>query len=366
MSKIVLFDVIGINSGCRYYDEAFYNLLKKKNLNVELVSNFSITESVKPYMVNIYKGGKLRRLYNVLVFFFQYLLVLIKFRKSTFVYMTYGEPVDFVLLLIARLFVKRLVVDTHEYIALDKEKNHRLFTLLTFVYGKANQVIYHAPRTKLFLRNSDLLDIGVYAPHFKYNFDKNYRIEHISEEMKGLFDREKINVLFFGHLRASKGVDLVLDALNVGTISSNYNIIFAGKDTDNKYKEVLTRMSHTHTIKHLLRFIEDEELNFLFDNSDLLLLPYKEVSQSGVLETAVYFRKQMVLSRIDYFENFNQKFHSLSYLIDNSSDSLIELFSKIDIEGIKPISDKDIDKFYSTDEYEELVKYFISTSNKIC
>ena len=49
------------------------------------------------------------------------------------------------------------------------------------------------------------------------------------------------------------------------------------------------------------RFVDDREIPALFRRADLVLLPYREIDQSGVLFTALAFGSPLVLSDVGGF-----------------------------------------------------------------
>jgi len=54
-------------------------------------------------------------------------------------------------------------------------------------------------------------------------------------------------------------------------------------------------------VRFIDRFVTDPEIPALFRRADLVVLPYREIDQSGVLYTALAFGKPMVLSEVGGF-----------------------------------------------------------------
>ena len=50
---------------------------------------------------------------------------------------------------------------------------------------------------------------------FRYVFPKNYNKEHIANDIKSSFSKDRINLLFFGNVNESKGIDILLNAFNI-------------------------------------------------------------------------------------------------------------------------------------------------------
>ena len=54
-------------------------------------------------------------------------------------------------------------------------------------------------------------------------------------------------------------------------------------------------------MRFLTRFIDDAEIPAIFRRADLVVLPYRETEQSGVLYTGLAFGKPLVLSAVGGF-----------------------------------------------------------------
>lgn len=102
-------------------------------------------------------------------------------------------------------------------------------------------------------------------------------------------------VLCFGLMRPYKGIDLLLEAWKGVT---GAELWIAG----------MPRMDITPLqraappgVRFVPRFIGDEELPAFFARANLVVLPYREIDQSGVLFTALAFGKPLLLSDVGGF-----------------------------------------------------------------
>lgn len=103
--------------------------------------------------------------------------------------------------------------------------------------------------------------------------------------------------LFFGRIDKYKGVDRLVKAQEYNCKEPTYNlpVIIAGKNLSNK--EYGT--SDEKKTICLLRFINDGEMIWLFEHCSVVVLPYYEASQSGVLPIAYKYGKPVVVSNIN-------------------------------------------------------------------
>jgi glycosyltransferase involved in cell wall biosynthesis len=100
-------------------------------------------------------------------------------------------------------------------------------------------------------------------------------------------------VLFFGLIRPYKGLDVLLDAWRR-----------ADRGDARLWVVGMPRMPVTvdaPATDAALRFVSGPELAATFRAADLVVLPYREIDQSGVLYTALAFGKPLLLSAVGGF-----------------------------------------------------------------
>ncbi|WP_295532792.1 glycosyltransferase family 4 protein [uncultured Thioclava sp.] len=117
---------------------------------------------------------------------------------------------------------------------------------------------------------------------------------------KGLARRapdDSFTVLLFGRVFAYKGLDTLLRAeALLGERVPGLRIVVAGRGDDPMALRDLMGRPERYDIRH--RFIEDPEVAQLFLDADLVVLPYHEASQSGVLPVAATFGKPVVVTDV--------------------------------------------------------------------
>lgn len=107
-------------------------------------------------------------------------------------------------------------------------------------------------------------------------------------------------VLFFGLLRPYKGIDLLVDAWRSLSEQERRGgeLWIAGMS---RMDLSGLGLEDAEDIRLTPRFIDDEELPFWFEQADLVVLPYRQADQSGVLFTALAFGKPLLLSDVGGF-----------------------------------------------------------------
>jgi glycosyltransferase involved in cell wall biosynthesis len=102
-------------------------------------------------------------------------------------------------------------------------------------------------------------------------------------------------ILFFGLIRPYKGVDVLLEAF-AGIPDAELWIV-GNPRTDISELERLAGQVEGR-VRWLPRFIDDDEIPAIMRRADLLVLPYRDGEQSGVLYTGLAFGKPMVISDV--------------------------------------------------------------------
>ncbi len=106
----------------------------------------------------------------------------------------------------------------------------------------------------------------------------------------------KRNLLFFGHIRKYKGLMTLLKAMKL--LDDTYFLTVAGEfyEDRKKYEEFIQNNGLDKKIKIFDKFIPDGDVYLFFNSSDVVVLPYLECSQSGIIPLAYHFKKGVVAS----------------------------------------------------------------------
>jgi glycosyltransferase involved in cell wall biosynthesis len=106
---------------------------------------------------------------------------------------------------------------------------------------------------------------------------------------------EKPVVLCFGLMRPYKGIDVLLEAWR-GIDDAELWVVGLPK-----MDIAPLRTAAPPGVRFVPRFVVDREIPAFFRRADLVVLPYREIDQSGVLFTALAFGKPLLLSAVGGF-----------------------------------------------------------------
>lgn len=113
---------------------------------------------------------------------------------------------------------------------------------------------------------------------------------------KHIADREKesVNLLFFGRIQKYKDMDLLLDIFeSVQKQRENVRLIIAG---EGDVAEWIGRIKGNGNIELINKWIKNEDIETLFNRAYIVLLPYKEATQSGIIPLAYEFNVPVIAS----------------------------------------------------------------------
>ncbi|HEV2753827.1 MAG TPA: glycosyltransferase family 4 protein [Solirubrobacteraceae bacterium] len=106
---------------------------------------------------------------------------------------------------------------------------------------------------------------------------------------------ERPVVLCFGLLRPYKGLDVLLEAWRGIEDAELWIVGMPRMDT------AVLRAAAPPGVRWHLGFVTDAQVAGFFRRADLVVLPYREIDQSGVLSTALAFASPIVLSAVGGF-----------------------------------------------------------------
>lgn len=114
---------------------------------------------------------------------------------------------------------------------------------------------------------------------------------------------DKFVVLMFGLHSYYKGTDILVEAVNrlPDSYKSKVDVHIVGLVEADYYAQ-LKEMDSSHMIKWKNYFLSDKELGEEIAQCDLIVLPYRAISQSGVLLLSLNCRKMIVCSDLPSFK----------------------------------------------------------------
>ena len=133
-------------------------------------------------------------------------------------------------------------------------------------------------------------------------FDNYGEKKERSEALRLLnLSQEHRFLLFFGFIRAYKGLDLLIESFSDERLRRlKLKLVIAGEfyEDDKPYRELVKKYNLGEDVIFFDRFIRDEEVPLFFSIADLVVQPYWSATQSGVTQVAFHYDKPMLVTDV--------------------------------------------------------------------
>ncbi|MFI5037844.1 MAG: glycosyltransferase family 4 protein [Solirubrobacterales bacterium] len=187
--------------------------------------------------------------------------------------------------------VRPLVLTAHDVLPREPRAGQR--AAQRRLYGRFDAVVVHSEHGRERLTR----ELGVRES--RVHLIPHGALTHLAEGPVAPppFQAERPVVLFFGLLRPYKGIDVLLEAWR-GIADAELWIVGMPRMDISPLLADLRSPSAPANVRLDARFIDDSELRAYFRRADLVVLPYREADQSGVLFTALAFGKPLLVSDV--------------------------------------------------------------------
>ncbi|MES2513987.1 MAG: glycosyltransferase [Bacteroidota bacterium] len=121
----------------------------------------------------------------------------------------------------------------------------------------------------------------------------------VAREKLGLASDKQL-VLFFGLIRNYKGLDMLLDAIYELKFDKNINLVIAGEFYEDKqpYLDLIKKHGIEDQVILHGKFIANEDVKLYFSAADLVALPYRTATQSGVTQVSFHFEVPTLVTNV--------------------------------------------------------------------
>lgn len=219
------------------------------------------------------------------------------------------------LLLIYRLFRKRLVFTAHNVNAGERDGTDSRLNRLTLKsqYRLVDHVFVHTKKMRQqLIEEYGLRPAAVTVIPFGINNAVPHTDLQAAEARRrlGVAESEK-TILFFGNIRTYKGLHYLVEAFESLVSDGNgpYRLVIAGSkpnEEGEQYWEGIERRIKDSRLEskivQKIQYIPDDETEIYFKAADVAVLPYTYISQSGVLALSYSFELPVVATRVGSFE----------------------------------------------------------------
>lgn len=138
------------------------------------------------------------------------------------------------------------------------------------------------------------------VPHPLYaQFDRGRFTRATARERMGIGADDEV-ALFFGYVRHYKGLDVLLDAWPLVRARRPVRLVVAGEfyEDAEPYRRRAAAAGGEPAVRLLERYLPDEEVECAFKAADVVVLPYRSATQSGVTHVAFALSVPVIITDV--------------------------------------------------------------------
>lgn len=299
--KVAIIDPVGIKAGMNCYDIGLLNALSKKGIQSFTFSNFNDKNFINIIQFDYFFDQKRNIPITILNYVSAHFKALMKCKREKIswiiLHVFSATSKDYFSFLLARLFKIKVIAIIHDVSSLTGEDKS---FFRRKIYNLSNVLVVHNETSKKSIESeldSESRKKLLTIPHGNFIEFISQRTTEIAFQEELVFDSNYKYLLFFGQIKKVKGLDILLRAIPL--LSEKYKIIIAGrpqKDDFTYYENIIQELNIGDRIIKIIRYITDEERDFLFKKCDALILPYRKIFQSGVLLLAMSYGLPVIAS----------------------------------------------------------------------
>lgn len=313
-------DTLGLSNGLCVNKIFHYLIISRDN---ELAEGFIDNEFRKVFKIKTFKSSFL----DFFIQTFLFLKFLIIFRilfqiKPDIVLTTHFHP-WIIFIFISKIFLKyKIFYGVHDNPFDPKEEGPPFSTFLERVFVKHSDVIITYSKfikedIKKYLPNKriEIVYLGNYKDLFP-NFRKSINI-----------NKKNLTLLFLGRVLPYKGLDILIKAIEIlkGKGLKIQTIIAGRGELDKESFEKIKKFE----IDFENRWLSNDELLSFLEKGDILIMPYKKGTQSGVISLALAYGIPVIATKVGSFGEFIKDGVNGFLVNPNNPEALAEKIEKI-------------------------------------
>lgn len=377
--QTAIIEPVGGHGGMNYYDLGLARGLANNDCGVFLYTSTetNVENGLSFRVIKNFKGiwGKTPKILRAFRFFICLFITLqdIKCKSINLVHYHFFHytAVELFCVKLAKVFRCKIVITAHD---VESFFGHHSIKNAQIIFASADAIIAHNRISKNELVDKlNLIDEKIYViPHGNYlDFIENRPSRDKAREILGLSPEEKI-ILFFGQIKEVKGLDILIQSLpEVLKRYPSLKLLIAGKvwkDNLSTYEKIISNYSLRNNVIFHTHYIPDNEVSNYYCASDLVVLPYRRIYQSGVLLMAMSYKIPVLASDIpgmtEIIVDGQNGYTFKSEDVEDLSQKIIKIFSNSD--DLPEIAEKGYKTVVTEHCWDTIGKLTSEVYKKVC
>jgi glycosyltransferase involved in cell wall biosynthesis len=158
-----------------------------------------------------------------------------------------------------------------------------------------------------------------------YKQSEDTDIKKINSEFG--FEDDSLVLLFFGYVRKYKGLDILIEAFpKILSQHPSAKLLIVGEfyDDPKEYFNLIKKLNIEERIKVLNQFVPNEDVGKYYQAADVVILPYRSATQSGILNVAYGFNKPVIVTDVGGLAEFVDEGKTGFVVKPNSPDAIVD------------------------------------------
>lgn len=306
-SRVLLIDPVGGQGGMDYLNHQLCENIYSRDYDITLVTSSPFSDKknhrVKTYFKNVFlsdsKYKKAIRYIKGMIKSFAYSL---KNNVRIFHFQIFHVgALQLLFVFLSFLLRKKIIISAHDVGSF--RHGEKKFFLKT-IYIFADDIIVHSK-----VAQELLIKLGINSNKISHIPLGNYRgllknipINKESSKKAFGFSDDDFIVLFFGQCKKVKRLDVLINAISYAKENGfkNIKLLVAGPvtDADDVFLKNLMQKKLLNSYHHSAYFIPNDDLPKYFAATDIVVLPYDDIMQSGVILLAMSNNLPVIVSNI--------------------------------------------------------------------
>lgn len=308
---VSMIEPVGSHGGMDYYNEPLCTGLVAEGVDCHLYTTNTRKMYNSEHSTNIFNGifegsdNIIIRLYRLIVAFVKTYFLSFGRKAKIFHFHFFAiGSLQFLCVLFAKLFGKKVVITCHDVESFVESIESKALAKITYKLSDAIVAHNEVSRRELVERLS--------VPYKKITVASSGNYLHVSESSESsAVARKKLGLsseatllLFFGQIKTTKRLDLLLRAFTDLDAGSSVKLVIAGRPwkTDfARYSKIIDELGIRKNVVLDIRFIPYSDMVNYYAAADFVVLPYARIYQSAVVLMSMSFGKPVIVSNLEGF-----------------------------------------------------------------
>jgi len=155
---------------------------------------------------------------------------------------------------------------------------------------------------------------------------------------KTLAKRANLELLFYGFVRPYKGLEVLLSAMKlIKRTDSHLSIVGEFWDSKEETADYIIKNNLESVVEIIPRYVTDQETAEYFQRADVVILPYKSATGTGVIPIAYHYNKPVIVTNVGGLPDVVSQ-NNTGWIIESNSPQALA-------NSIDSLSVNNLDKF---------------------